>query len=78
MKPPFAKSYHSSVQRKGKTVTQIIVFSGGNTKTFRGIITDSIIQSEFTHFELIDGRRVYINTKNVDFFEVIPESTNNQ
>jgi len=77
MKPPFPKSYHSSVQRKGKTVTQIIIFSNGNTKTFKGIITDSITQNEFTQFELIDGRRIYINTKNVDFFEVIPESPEN-
>ena len=78
MKLPYPKSYHSSIQKKGKTVTQIIVFSGGNTKTFKGVITDSIVQSEFTRFELIDGRRIYINTKNVDFFEVIPESIENQ
>lgn len=67
------KSYNSSVGRKGKTVTQIIIFSGGNTKTFCGVITASIVQGEFTQFELTDGRRIYINTKNVDFFEVIPE-----
>ena len=66
-------SHRSSVERKGKTVTQIIIFTGGNTKTFRGVITASIVQGEFTQFELTDGRRIYINTKNVDFFETIPE-----
>ena len=78
MKFPHPKSYHSSVQKKGKTVTQIIHFSKGNIKTLKGIITDSIVQGEFTQFELIDGRRIYINTKNVNFFEVIPESIENQ
>ena len=66
-------SFNSSVERKGATVTQIHTFSGGNMKTFRGVITTSIVQGEFTQFELTDGRRIYINTKNVDFFEVIPE-----
>ena len=67
------RSFNSSVERKGETVTQIHTFSGGNTKTFRGVITSSIVQGEFSQFELTDGRRIYINTKNVDFFEVIPE-----
>jgi len=68
-----SRSLNSSVEKKGKTVTQIHTFSGGNKKTFRGIITNSITQGEFTRFELTDGRRIYINTKNVDFFEVFSE-----
>ena len=59
-----------SMVKKGKIVTQIITFSNGNKKTFRGIKVSSISQGEFTHFELLDGRMIYINTKNVDFFEV--------
>jgi len=61
----------SSVEQKGKLVNQIIHFTGGEKKTFKGIKTDTIEQSEFTHFDLVDGRRVYINTKNVIAFEVL-------
>lgn len=64
-------SLRSSVEAKGDTVTQIIGFASGQKKTWHGIITDSIEQSEFTRFDLVDGRRVYINTKNVDWFEVL-------
>lgn len=67
------ESLNSSVEEKGEIVTEIILFSGGNKKTFEGIKTDTISQNEFTHFDLIDGRRVYINTKNVDSFEVFTE-----
>ncbi|MFA5061111.1 MAG: hypothetical protein WC494_02255 [Candidatus Pacearchaeota archaeon] len=65
----------SSVIEQGKRVTEIIVFSKGNKKTFKGILTESINQGEFTRFDLIDGRRVYVNPKNVDCFEVISEDT---
>lgn len=60
----------SSVEEKGNNTTQIIVFSHGNKKTFKGVISKSIVQSEFTRFDLTDGRRIYINTHNVDYFEV--------
>ncbi len=52
-------------------MTEITVFSKGNKKTFKGVLTDSIHQSEFTRFDLVDGRRIYINPKNVDCFEVL-------
>ncbi|MCW8965499.1 MAG: hypothetical protein OQK82_02250 [Candidatus Pacearchaeota archaeon] len=68
----------SSVTEKGKIVTQIIIFSQGNKKTFKGIISESISQSEFTRFDLIDGRRIYVNQKNVDCFEIIPENNTQQ
>jgi len=64
----------SSVMEKGEIVTQIITFSQGNKKTFKGVITETISQSEFTKFDLIDGRRIYINAQNVDCFEVLPEN----
>lgn len=63
----------SSVNEKGKTVTQYILFASGNEKTYSGILTDSIQQSQFTRFDTIDGRRIYINTENVDAFEVFEE-----
>ena len=65
------KDLKSSVSEKGKVVDEIIVFSNGNKKTFRGIKTETIQQGEFTRFDLEDGRRIYINDKNVDWFEVI-------
>jgi len=67
----------SSVEKKGKIVTQIITFSNGNKKTFKGVKTETICQGEFTHFDLIDGRRVYVNPKNVDFFTVFSEKPKN-
>lgn len=67
-------SLKSSVEAKGDTVTQIIGFTSGQKKTWHGIITNSIEQSEFTRFDLVDGRRVYINTANVNWFEVLSDT----
>ena len=63
----------SSVCEIGNIITEIVLFSNGNKKTFVGIKTETISQNEFTHFDLVDGRRIYINPKNVDSFEVINE-----
>lgn len=60
----------SSVKEKGDTVTEIIHFKHGEKKTFEGVKTDTIQQSEYTRFDLEDGRRIYINGDNVNFFEV--------
>ena len=62
----------SSTSDKGEIVDQIIHFIGGDKKTFHGVITKSIEQSEFTRFDTIDGKRVYVNTKNVLVLEVFP------
>lgn len=67
------KSLLSSVERKGKTVTQIIILTSGIKKTYRGIKTETIEQGEFTKFECNDGRMVLVNTSNVGFVEVYPE-----
>lgn len=67
------KDLKSSVSDAGETVTQYILFSGGNEKTYHGIKTDTIQQSQFTRFDCVDGKRVYINTANVDCFEVFSE-----
>jgi hypothetical protein len=66
------KDLKSSVAQKGDVVDQYILFSNGNEKTYRGVKTESISQSQFTRFELVDGTRVYVNTRNVDAFEVHP------
>lgn len=61
---------HSSVEEKGDIVDQIITMNGGYKKTFRGVIVDSIMQGEFTHFNTLDGRKVMIYTPSVFFVEV--------
>lgn len=64
----------SSVAEKGETVTEIVHFVGGIKKTFPGVITSSIVQGQFTHFDTIDGRRVMIHDTNVLFVEVFDEN----
>ena len=63
----------SSVEKKGKTVTEIITMKGGYKKTFRNIKTETVEQGEFTHFDTMDGRTILVNTKNVLFVEVFGE-----
>jgi len=58
-------SLKSSAERKGKIVTQIITFEGGVKKTVRDIITSTIIQGQFTKYETLDGRLVFINDSKV-------------
>lgn len=66
-------SLKSSVEEKGEIVKKCLQFAGGNKKTFKGVITRTIQQSEFTRFDLEDGRRVFINPRNVDWFEVVKD-----
>lgn len=63
----------SSINKVGDSVTQIIHFSGGNKRTFKGILTDTISQGEFTKMTLKDGRMLLVNTQNVDCVEVFKE-----
>jgi hypothetical protein len=51
----------SSINEKGKKVTQIL--------------SDSVMQSEFTHMETDDGRLILINTPNILMVEVFSEPT---
>lgn len=60
----------SSVNKQGKTVTEIIHFKDGSKKTIEGIMTESIRQGQFTQFYLTDGRLIYINDRNVNMIEV--------
>jgi hypothetical protein len=69
---------HSAAGKIGDTVTQIIHFSGGNKRTFSGIITETIKQGEFTKMMLADGRMLMINTDNVDCIEVFNENIDKQ
>ena len=69
----FNPNLHSSVQVKGRYVTQVITGNEGYKKTFHGVDTQTIMQGEFTHFNTKDGRKVMVNTKNVLFVEVVGE-----
>ena len=64
-------SLKSSVEKKGKRVTQVITGVTGIVKAIRGIKTETIEQGKFTHFETEDGRLWLINDRNVMFVEVI-------
>ncbi len=63
----------SSIQNKGKFVTQIITFMNGTKKTIKGIDTSTIEQGQFTKFETENGRLVLINDQNVLCIEVFKE-----
>ena len=63
-------NYLSSVNKCGIIVSQIIHFQGGEKATIEGIITETIIEGEFTKFTLTDGRYILINKKNVNWIEV--------
>jgi hypothetical protein len=64
---------NSTVNKQGKSVTQIIHFKGGIKRTFQGIISESISQGQFTKFFKEDGSMVMVNDKNVLCIEVFKE-----
>jgi GNAT superfamily N-acetyltransferase len=66
-------SLKSSITAKGKYVSKILHFVGGEKRTFNGVDTDSIKQGQFTKFETKDGRLVMINDKNILCIEIIKE-----
>lgn len=63
----------SSIEQKGKVVTKIYTFVGGVKKTVRGVKTDTVIQGQFTKYETLDGRLVFINDNNVLSIEVFTD-----
>ena len=66
-------SLKSSITAKGKYVSKILHFVGGEKRTFNGVDTDTIKQGQFTKFETKDGRLVMINDKNILCIEIIKE-----
>lgn len=67
----------SSVASKGKIVTQIIHFVGGEKRTFESIKTFEIKQGQFTKLYTMDGRLILVNDKNVLCIEVFNEDNSN-
>lgn len=64
----------SSIKKKGKQVTQIIHFVGGEKRTFEGVITSEVKQGQFTKLTTKDGRMVLVNDKNVLCIEIFSEN----
>ena len=63
----------STITKKGRYVTQILHFVGGEKRTFEGVDTHSLKQGQFTKFETKDGRLVMVNDKNILCIEIIKE-----
>lgn len=70
LKPDQNTNLQSAVNRVGSSVTEIIAFRDGSKKTFKGVITESLEQGEFTKFQTKTIPLVAIHTKNVNYFEV--------
>ena len=64
----------SSIEKKGKYVTQIIHFKGGCKKTIHGVDTTSVEQGQFTKFKCRDGSMIVVNDANVLCVEVFKEN----
>jgi L-amino acid N-acyltransferase YncA len=75
-KPKKMVSLKSSIIKKGRYVSQILHFVGGEKRTFNNVDTHSIKQGQFTKFETADGRLVMVNDKNVLCIEIITEENN--
>ena len=67
------QNLNSTVNKQGKTVTQIIHFKGGTKRTFTGVISESLTQGQFTKFFRTDGSMVMINDNNVLCIEIFKE-----
>lgn len=64
----------STVNKEGKTVTQIIHFEGGIKRTFNGIIPETIKQGQFTKMRRINGSLLVINDSKVLCIEIFDEN----
>jgi hypothetical protein len=70
---PQSTKLHSTVSEVGDSVMEVITMAGGYKKTFRGVLTDTFMTGEFTHFNTKDGRKVMVRTDSVLFIEVTKE-----
>lgn len=70
---PKTVNLKSSITAKGRYVSKILHFVGGEKRTFNGVDTNSIKQGQFTKFETKDGRLVMVNDKNILCIEIIKE-----
>lgn len=73
MKKIMKVDLESSIKNKGKWVTKIIHFKGGEKRTIEGVNTHTIRQGQFTKFLLMNGSYVMINDKNVLMVEIFKQ-----
>lgn len=67
------KNLLSTVNKMGKSVTQVFHFIGNEKMTFEGLIPETIKEGEFTKIMAKDGRMLLINRKNLLLVEVFSE-----
>ena len=63
----------STVNKMGKSVTQVFHFIGNEKLTYEGILPETIKGGEFTKILCKDGRMLLINRKNLLLTEVFSE-----
>ncbi len=64
----------STVNKEGKTVTQIIHFEGGIKRTFDGILPETIKQGQFTKMRRTNGSLLVVNDDKVLCIEIFEEN----
>jgi hypothetical protein len=64
----------STINKEGKTVTQIIHFEGGIKRTFDGILPETIKQGQFTKMRRTNGSLLVINDDKVLCIEIFDEN----
>ena len=63
----------STVNRIGKTVTQVFHFIGNEKLTYEGIVPETFKEGYFTKVKCTDGRMLLINPRNLLLVEVFNE-----
>jgi hypothetical protein len=64
----------STINKEGKTVTQIIHFEGGIKRTFDGILPETIKQGQFTKMRRTNGSLLVVNDDKVLCIEIFDEN----
>ena len=64
----------STINKEGKTVTQIIHFEGGIKRTFDGILPETIKQGQFTKMRRANGSLLVVNDDKVLCIEIFEEN----
>jgi len=64
----------STINKEGKTVTQIIHFEGGIKRTFDGILPETIKQGQFTKMRRTNGSLLVVNDDKVLCIEIFEEN----
>jgi hypothetical protein len=63
----------STVNKMGKSVTQVFHFEGNEKLTYEGLLPETIKEGEMTKIMCRDGRMLLINRKKLLLVEVFDE-----